>query len=71
MSVPATSVTTEPFVTMLAEVETVGGERVTKGADRTPCVVIAAQKPLRLVTIGLMGTQIDHPAGFEGLVNNA
>lgn len=56
---------------MLAEVETVGGERVTKDADRTPFVIIAAQEPLRLVTIGMMGAQIDHPAGFEGLVNDA
>ena len=71
MNVLATSVTTKPFVTMLTEIETIGGERVTKGTDRTPCVVIAAQEPLGLVTIGLMGAQIDHPADFEDLVNDA
>jgi hypothetical protein len=37
-----TSATAEPLVTAFVEVEAVGGERVTKGTDWTPFVVIAA-----------------------------
>ena len=65
-----TSATAEPLVTVFVEVEAVGGERVTKGADRTPLVVIAAQRPQSLVPVGLMGAQIDHSAGFEDLPND-
>ena len=65
-----TDATAEPLVTVFIEVEAVGGEGVTKGADRTPSVVIAAQRPLGLVPVGLMGTQIDHTAGFEILTND-
>jgi hypothetical protein len=58
-------------VATFVKIETVGGEGVTKGADRPPFVVIAAQGPLRLVPVSLMGTQVNHPAGFEGLVYDA
>ena len=40
-----TSATAEPLVTASVEVEAVGGEGVTEGADGTPFVVIAAQRP--------------------------
>jgi hypothetical protein len=40
-----TSATTEPLVAAFVEVEAVGGEGVTEGADRTSLVVIAAQGP--------------------------
>ena len=40
-----TSASAEPLMTAFVEVEAVGGERVTKGADRTPFVIIAAQRP--------------------------
>jgi hypothetical protein len=40
-----TSATAEPLMTAFVEVEAVGGEGITEGADGTPLVVIAAQRP--------------------------
>jgi hypothetical protein len=40
-----TSATAEPLVAAFLEVEAVGGEGVTEGADGTPFVVVAAQGP--------------------------
>jgi hypothetical protein len=41
LAIVLTSATTEPLVAAFLEVEAVGGEGVTKGAERTPFVVIA------------------------------
>ena len=65
-----TSATAEPLVATFVKVEAVGGEGVTKGADRPPFVVIAAQGPLGLVPVGLMGAQVNHAAGLEDLMND-
>jgi hypothetical protein len=66
-----TNAATEPFVATFVEVEAVGGEGVAEGADRATLVIIATEKLLGLVAVGSMGTQTEHTAGLEKIVNDA
>jgi len=65
-----TSLITEPFVALAVRIEAVGGEGVAEGTDRASFVVVAADRPQRLVLVRRMGTQVNDAFGAE-LVDRA
>jgi hypothetical protein len=62
---------TEPLVPLTIEVEAVGSEGVTEGADRVPFGIIAADRPEGLVFVGVVGAEINNAPGTERTVDGA
>jgi hypothetical protein len=62
---------TEPLVPLAIEVEAVGSEGVTEGADRAPFGIVAADRPKGLVFVGVVGAEIDNAPGTERIVDGA
>ena len=50
-------------------VVTVGRQGITKGAQRTTAVVIAAQHPALAILIAFVGPQIDHSPRLQGVAH--
>ena len=53
------NLTTEPLVAMPVCVKAIGGERIAVGTDRTSFVVVATKRPLLLVRVAWVSTQVD------------
>ena len=62
---------TEPLVPLAIEVEVVGSDGVTEGADGASFGIIAADRPEGLVFVGVVGAEIDNAPGTARIVDGA
>jgi hypothetical protein len=70
-SAAATDAITEPFVPLAIEVEPVGSEGVTEGADGATLGIVAAHRPESLVLVGVVGAEVDDAPGTEHILDGA
>ena len=61
----------EPFVSLAVEVEAVGSEGVTEGADGTTFGVISADRPEWLVLVSFVSAEVNDAPGVENVVDGA
>jgi len=65
-----TSFLANPFAASVSAVIAIGLQAVAIGADWATTVIITPQDPILLVPVGLVSTQVDHPAGLEVVIDS-
>jgi hypothetical protein len=60
-----TSLSTEPLVATPLGIKAVGSQGIAIGTDGTPLVIIAADRPLRLVVVTGIGAEVNDTPGTK------